>query len=70
MAKLATLLQHGGQHQGRQLLHAAKLAAALYKTTAMGLPSGWIANQFEQVVDSSVFQQNRGYGAPPGERRP
>jgi hypothetical protein len=39
VAKLTTLLQQGGQHQGQQLLHAAKLAEALYKTTAMGLPS-------------------------------
>jgi hypothetical protein len=39
VAKLTTLLQHGGQHQGQQILHAAKLAEALYKTTAMGLPS-------------------------------
>jgi len=38
VAKLTTLLQHGGQHQGQQLLHGAKLAAALYQTTAMGLP--------------------------------
>jgi hypothetical protein len=39
VAKLTTLLQQGGQHQGQQLLPAAKLAEALYKTTAMGLPS-------------------------------
>jgi len=39
IAKLTTLLQHGGQHQGQQLLSAAKLAEALYKTKAMGLPS-------------------------------
>jgi hypothetical protein len=39
VAKLTTLLQNGGQHQGQQLLHAAKLAEALYKTKAMGLPS-------------------------------
>ncbi len=39
VAKLTTLLQQGGQHQGQQLLHGAKLAEALYKTTAMGLPS-------------------------------
>jgi len=38
-------LQHGGQHQGQQLLSAAKLAEALYKTDAMGLPSG-LMNQF------------------------
>ncbi len=40
LAKLTTLLQHGGQHQGQQILHAAKLAEALYKTKAMGLPTG------------------------------
>jgi hypothetical protein len=40
VAKLTTLLQHGGQHQGRQLLHAAKLAEALDTTEARGLPSG------------------------------
>jgi hypothetical protein len=39
IAKLTTLLQHGGQHQGQQVLSAAKLAEALYKTKAMGLPS-------------------------------
>jgi hypothetical protein len=40
VAKLTTLLQHGGQHEGRQLLSAVKPAEALYKTKAMGLPSG------------------------------
>src|SRR2546430_1202012 len=39
IAKLTTLLQHGGQHQGQQVLSAAKLAEALYKTKALGLPS-------------------------------
>jgi len=38
-------LQHGGQHQGQQLLHAGKLAEALYKTNAIGLPSG-LENRF------------------------
>ena len=38
VAKLTTLLQHGGLHQGQQLLSATKLAAALYKTAARGLP--------------------------------
>jgi hypothetical protein len=40
LAKLTTLLQNGGQHQGQQLLSATKLAEALYKTAAMGLPTG------------------------------
>lgn len=46
LAKLTTLLQHGGQHQGQQLLSAATLAEALYRTDARGLPSGWTANRF------------------------
>ena len=37
VAKLTTLLQHGGQHQGQQLLSAAKLAEALYQTDGQGL---------------------------------
>jgi hypothetical protein len=45
VAKLTTLLQYGGQHQGHQLLHAVKLAEALYQTDAKGLPTGW-ENQF------------------------
>ena len=40
IANLTTLLQNGGRHQGRQLLSAAKLAEALYKTHIMGLPTG------------------------------
>jgi hypothetical protein len=40
VAKLATLFQHGGRHQGRPLLSAAKLAEALDTTAARGLPSG------------------------------
>jgi hypothetical protein len=39
VAKLTTLLQHGGQHQGQQLLSATKLAEALYKTEVRGLPT-------------------------------
>ena len=33
LAKLTTLLQHGGQHQGQPLLSATKLAEALYRPT-------------------------------------
>jgi len=43
VARLTTLLHHSGQHQGQQLLSAAKLAEALYKTEVRGLPTdrGW-----------------------------
>jgi hypothetical protein len=40
VAKLATLFQNGGRHEGRQLLSAAKVAEALYRTAATGLPTG------------------------------
>jgi Beta-lactamase len=40
IAKLTTLLQNRGQHQGRQLLSVSKLADALYKTANTGLPTG------------------------------
>ena len=40
IAKLTTLLQNGGRYQDRQLLSAAKLAEALYKTSEVGLPTG------------------------------
>jgi hypothetical protein len=40
VAKLTTLFQQGGRHQGQQLLSAAKLAEALDTTEARGLPSG------------------------------
>jgi hypothetical protein len=41
VAKLVTLLQNGGRHDGRQLLSTAKLAEALYRTSpTVGLPHG------------------------------
>jgi hypothetical protein len=46
VAKLTTLLQHGGQHQGQQILHAGKRAEALYKANAMGLPNNSMKNRF------------------------
>jgi hypothetical protein len=36
VAKVATLLQNGGQHDGQQLLHAGTLARALYQTDEVG----------------------------------
>ena len=41
VAKLTTLLQDGGRYDGQQVLSASRLAAALYRTAAMGLPTGW-----------------------------
>ena len=41
VGKIVTLLQNGGQHNGKQLLSAAKLAEALHRTgQVIGLPSG------------------------------
>ncbi len=41
VAKIATLLQNGGRHAGRQLLHPGKLAEALYRGDNDGLPTGF-----------------------------
>ena len=42
VAKLATLLQSGGRHDGRQILSPTKLAEALYRANpSAGLPVGW-----------------------------
>lgn len=40
IAKLTTLLQNGGRHEGRQILSAAGVAEALYRTAVVGLPTG------------------------------
>ena len=40
VAKVATLIQNGGQYQGQQLLHAGKLAEALRLTKNTGLTTG------------------------------
>jgi hypothetical protein len=40
VAKLVTLLQNGGRHDGRQILSAGKVAEALYRTAVTGLPTG------------------------------
>ena len=41
VGKIVSLLQNGGEHNGKQLLNAAKLDEALYRTgEVIGLPSG------------------------------
>jgi hypothetical protein len=40
VAKLSILLHNGGQHQGQQLLHAGRLAEAMFQTDETGLPTG------------------------------
>lgn len=40
VAKLSILLQNGGRHQGRQLLHSGRLAEALCRTNVTGLATG------------------------------
>lgn len=48
VAKVVTLLQSGGQHQGRQLLSPTLLAQALFRTPATGLSTG-LDNRFGDV---------------------
>lgn len=40
LAKLSILLQNGGRHRERQLLHSGRLAEALCRTDVTGLPTG------------------------------
>lgn len=40
MAKLSILFQNGGRNQGRQILHAGRLAEAMFLTDVAGLPIG------------------------------
>ncbi len=40
LARLAILLQNGGEHDGRQILHRAKLAELMYETPIRGLGYG------------------------------
>lgn len=40
LARIAMLIQNGGAHQGRQILHPDKLAEMMYQTPIRGLPSG------------------------------
>jgi hypothetical protein len=53
VAKLTTPVTKRWSAPGQQILHAAKLAEALYKTTAMGLPSRQ-ENRFGEGCLSSV----------------
>ncbi|UCH26315.1 MAG: serine hydrolase [Trueperaceae bacterium] len=45
LARFSTLIQQGGVWQGEQLLHPVKLAEALRRSDAIGLPSG-ISNRY------------------------
>jgi len=54
VAKVAALYHNGGRHQGQQLLHAGKLAEALYQVAGVGLPTG-DTNQDGQVLYNLSF---------------
>jgi len=54
VAKVAALYHNGGRHQGQQLLHAGKLADALYQVAGVGLPTG-DTNQYGQVMYNLAF---------------
>lgn len=54
VAKVTRLLLDGGQHEGRQLLHAGKLAEALYQTDVTGLATG-DTNQYGDAMYHMSF---------------
>jgi hypothetical protein len=51
---VAGLFHSAGQHQGRQLLHAGRLAEALYQVEGSGLPTG-DSNQYGSTLYSLSF---------------
>lgn len=55
LAKIVTLLQNGGRHEGQQLLHPGKLAEALYQGEAIGLPTGQSSPFGEQRYNASYW---------------
>jgi hypothetical protein len=54
LAKLSILLHNGGRHQGRQLLHAGRLAEALFRTDVAGLPTG-ASNEYGDFTYNMSF---------------
>lgn len=54
VAKVTRLLHNGGVHEGRQLLHAGKLAEASYQTDVTGLPTG-DSNQYGDTMYHMSF---------------
>ena len=42
VAKIATLLQNGGWHDGRELLHAKKLSELMARGITYGQPTSWV----------------------------
>ena len=75
IAKLTTLLQSGGRHDGQQLLSARKLAEALYRTSPdSGLPLGWHYRAGERTLSPVVLvdpvpHERRLLPADPGHAR-
>jgi hypothetical protein len=54
VAKAAALFHNGGQYQGQQLLHAGKVAEALYRTEVTGLTTG-DSNQYGEATYHMSF---------------
>jgi len=56
VAKIATLLQNGGTHNGEQLLHPDRTADALYRSGQLtGLPTGKSFDDGDQAYHSSFW---------------
>ena len=70
IAKVARLLQNGGEHNGTQLLSKAGVAEALYETDIRGLPTG-ASNEYGAKTyhlslwhESFVSESGEIYAAP------
>ena len=68
MAKLSILFQNGGRHRGRQILHAGRLAEALFSTDEAGLPIG-SENEYGDITYHLAFDGMPYQGADGSIRR-
>ena len=58
IAKIASLLQYGGKHNGVQLLSKAGVAEALYETEVRGLPTGETNKFGAKTYHLSLWHEN------------
>ena len=57
LARIATLIQQGGAHGGKQILHREKLAEMMYQTPVRGLPFGTEGKAGYSTYHMAVWHQ-------------